>query len=435
MDNVRDRRCAASPSKLSDFNRQEGETKHVTKQHKMDSASLRAGGRTTCRASSSVPAIADEPELDAPIALVGQIDGASLDGAQIHVDLWPRDEVEKQIKVGQREPTHAVSVSHITIDGSTFTVRLRPEDVPKGFINDDGRVHFSIYVINSNNSTAGFTEKTLKVFRPESTGQHAWIDASSALAENVDAAVAHDGVLAEPWQARLNMRAVKRSRLNPTSTTSCPIRGGWVLVQSTSSERSPYDRWGVLGKTYVPTGTKSTAYAYNSSERSNTFGSAYSAGTGVSYKAEGSRTYSFGNSFTWAASHRPYMEYRARVRYGKYQYRIETSDGCYRGADRIWKARHNTGGYKIHTSSYQPTWRRECVEVPSGQWKRQRTDGRNYSWSIGLKFESYIGIDLKAVRAYTSSSYIAYNVYGKKKLCGYDEVPSRASLVRMAKTW
>lgn len=382
--------------------------------------------------SSSAPAIADEPTLDAPIALVGQTDGASLEGAQIRVDLWPRDDVEKRGKVGEHVPTREVPASHIAINGSTFTVRLRPEDVPKSIMNDDGRVHISVRVVDSNNSTIGFSEKTVKVFRSESTRQPAWIDASSVLAEDAEV----DGVRVEPGQVRLNMRAAKTSlsRVSLPSTASCG--NGWTRVQSTSSSRSPRDRWGVLGKTYIPKGTKSTAWAGHSVGRSNTFGSAYSAGKDLSYGRKGSHTYTSSVEFEWDRGRSPYMEYQVGVRYGKYQYQVEDQDGqCWRGEDRLWKARYNTGGYKPSYSTYQPTWRKECVTVKGGRWTRKFTDGNNYSWSVGLRFKSFIGIDLSAARAYTTSSYIAYWAAGEKKLCGNDHVPAKASLVRMAKTW
>lgn len=382
--------------------------------------------------SSSAPAIADDPVLDTPIALVGQTNGASLEGAQIRVDLWPRDDVEKRGKVGEHVPTHKLPASNITINGSTFAIRLRPEDVPKNAMNDDGRVHISVRVVDAKNSTIGFTEKTVKVLRREPTRQPAWIDASSALAEDAEV----DSVRVEPGQVRLNMRAAKTSLSRVSLSSSASCGSGWTRVQSTSSTGSPRDRWGALGKTYIPKGTTSTAWAYHSKGRSNTFGSAYSAGKDISYERKGSHTYSSGVSFEWDRSRSPYMEYRVGVRYGKYQYQVEDQDGnCWRGEDRLWKARYNTGGYALVKSSYQPTWRYDCVPVPSGRWTRERSDGNNYSWSVGLKFKSYIGIDLGASRTYTTSSYIAYKVVGNKRLCGNDRVPERASLVRMAKTW
>jgi hypothetical protein len=167
------------------------------------------------------------------------------------------------------------------------------------------------------------------------------------------------------------------------------------------------------------------------SESSTTMGIAYSAsGSKGSYSASGSKTVSAGWEHGWKRSSSGRV-YRIQVNYGKYHYK--GGSHCTGKYDYFrWLPRWETGAPSSASSS-RPNYT-NCVKLDknSEYWSRSRSDGKDYSASAGVKIKGLIGIDLKSQRSYSTNSKITYYLSGKrKKICGNNHVPAKASRVML----
>lgn len=378
--------------------------------------------------TSATSMSAAEPGSANPVALTGRVAGASLDDAQFIVELWPRSDIEKKLVVGDNVPTHRLPEAAVTANGSNFAIRLSPQGVPSNFIDDDGRVHLDVVILGSDR--IGGTSATVSLLTGDQPGDARWIDPMSPLASG-DRSAPSDLADLDPQPKPVSV-AVALEKQRPATTVAaanCPT------IRKLEKKS---DRVVAIGHTFVPSGTQSKAWAFHGGSRSHTLGVA--ANYGGSWKAEKSKTFESGDTFKWSANRSRTRSYRVETRYGKYYYqdlvKYPMESKCIKR--RKWTPMYNTGGRFEKSYSSSPTWgsRANCRPYPSGEWTRTRTDGRNFSLAGGVAIKDLIGFDLSSKRAYSASSYIAYQIVGSgKKLCGNNDVPSRAGAIRMAKTW
>lgn len=376
-------------------------------------------------AASQTPTANAESATADPVALVGETRGASLEGSRLDVLVWPRDDIETLVLVGQGVSAHRLPGSAVTVDGSTFTVRIGAEDIPLTHI-EDGRIHLDVVVVKPGKGVAGSLSRSVTLIT-DSAGDPKWVDASSGVAQGDTTVDVEPGL--EPPRGDVYLDGLDDS-VPPQllSTSSCPY---WKLEYTS-------DRPAKIGHTFVPDGTDSTGWAYHSYSRSHTLGVAIKSGGNAWQKSSSSKTFTSGVTFEWARNSVIARAYRVETEYGRYRYQVEDISGCWQYDYWKWSPRRNTGGYSTQTWTDQPTWGRDnCVEVSAGTWTRHSGNGWDFYLSAGVEISDIVGFDLSSRRAYASNAYIAYFLMAgsPKKLCGSNDVPAYARDIRMAKTW
>lgn len=378
------------------------------------------------------PASGAESPLAAPIVLQGEAVGTSTEGARFTVFLTPRQEVVKRLRVGDQVPVHKLPESAVAADGAKFSVRVRPEDVPSGFISIGGYVDLDVLVVKPGERLVGSVSATVRLLKVRDTGEVFWADASSRYAQRGVPVSESVREASQPARVRVSLRA--RSRPTAPDDASFQTSGGCQprvdLIESS-------DRHAAIAHTFVPDGTRSTAWAYHYKEQSHTFGIAANFGDG--WEVSGSRTYAAGIEAEWLPNRANMRSYRFVVRYGKYRYQNEYFDPAHGyGCDvwYKWSPRFDPGGRPAKDFDVTPTWGRSyCQPYTDVKFVRYRTNGNSFNLGGGVLTKSLVGFNLKSTRSYSSQAYIAYKVLGNKKLCGNNNDPAYASSIRMAKTW
>lgn len=371
---------------------------------------------------------------DTPIAIMGNAPGLASD-AQFEVALWPRDEIQANLRTGESVPTHKLPASAVSVDGSEFSIRMDRADVPKKFLNDDGRVDVDVTVIDTQNRLVGGVSKTVTMLTAKDSGDVAWVDAESPLGQG-GGTVATLTAASAPAPARVDVKLgsmPEQSAVGGAATagTSGACKTSVALVANS-------DKPAAIAHTFIPDGTKSTARAYHSSTRTHTFGIAATFGNG--WQASGSRTYTAGVMASWLNNTDRQRSYRVDVRYGKYKHYRNYQDGDNGTECRLikteWKPRRDTGGRTYVTYRPTPTWGQKfCKTVQVQSWRREVQGEHNFALSGGVDLSGLVGFDVRSARGYATNAYIEYNPVGTKKLCGNNDIPAFASSVRMAKTW
>lgn len=385
-------------------------------------ASTMAVAMLTAPLAVGVPSASAEVS-STPILLIGSTNGISIDSATFDVRLWPRDEVDRQLNDGDRVGTLPLPEDAVETTGTQFVVRLNPATIPANYLNDDGRLDLSMRVDHPNQLVTGSTFATVALVTDPNLGTPKWVDPLEPVADGEPAA-AHSDL--SPVQIRLNLSAqgfIPKVTGGISLLASCP--NDWVYEYSS-------DRKVSIAHTFVPDGTSSTAWAGHAASRNVKEGVAYRGEyQGASWREESARTFESGVKFEWIKNQANTRTYRMETRYGRYKW-VGTPDGenciIY---ERMWKPRYNTGGYVSWSSTSDPSWLGQCAVVEAGTWTRQSSEGSSYTHSGGVLIADIIGFDMWSERGYYSNSFLAYQVVGSKRLCGYDRAPSLARHVRM----
>ncbi len=368
--------------------------------------------------------------ITAPVALIGTTGGVSVDDAEFDVRLWPRDDIEKTLEVGDAVPTFEVPRSAVRATGNSFSVNLNPSGVPAEFIDDDGRVHLDVIVGKPAAGLIGSASATVSLVEDSRGSEALWADPLNPLASRDRVAPATFASLDSrptPVTMSLRMRPVTPTgSRNTAMEPDCTPTPSPVLAKNSN-------RNVIIGRTHVPRGTANEAWAYHGSSRSHTLGVAVNTGTG--WEVDGSKTFASGITFEWAKNRARTRAYRVQTRYGKYRYTFIWGPDNECVTSYRWKPRFNTGGFTVKSSDRYPRWKKDCTRVAKGKWKRTRTDGKNFNMSGGVAMKNLVGFNLRSKRAYSTNSYIAYRLQYRKKLCGNNAAPAFASGVRMLPKW
>ncbi len=375
----------------------------------------------------------------APIALAGSTNGLSLDGAEFNVELWPRDDVERELTPGDAVPTFSLPQTVVSTSGSSFEIRLNPDDVPATYVHEDGRVQVSVVVIDSQREQKGSIFSTVSHIRAhDNPGAGRWVDPMSPLVESetpVSEAQLARAPSALPVRVSVNMTPVPElpqssgggigsaGARNFTSSSEC--KHGWVLKANS-------DRKATIAHTFIPNNTKSTAWAYHGGSRSLKMGVAVGSRADGKWERGGTKTFESGISFQFAKNRVNKRINRVETRYGRYvyQYSYPAYNVC-SVIERKWQPRFNTGGFVARSRTKNPPWSGNCRDVSAGTWKRTSSSGSSFSESGGVLIKNIIGFRLSSERQHYSSAYVAYKVEGKKRVCGNNDLPARASKVRL----
>ncbi|GEB16557.1 hypothetical protein [Pimelobacter simplex] len=177
--------------------------------------------------------------------------------------------------------------------------------------------------------------------------------------------------------------------------------------------------------TSYPVGASKSWLEVHSSEGGK-YGVALNGGQGASFKASGTRFVEGSWSFKWNKKSSA-RSYRVEVNYHKYE-----KVGLCSGPPLRWSPHIETGGATENSEGVnRPDWNTYCANVTNGTWARERTDGKDYSYSAAVKFKDVIGIDLSGEKSYSRSHKLSYDIAGSnpKKLCGNNDYPAKAGKI------
>lgn len=316
----------------------------------------------------------------------------------------------------------------VTVEGNNFTVRLDPSLVPRTHRSRTGLVTLDLQFINLSTGQMSVQLNSAQIVKNQS-GIQTWADPLTT-----DLSVMPRARIAVP---RANRREtvppvppvrvdMGQGRL-PRSMRTAPgieqvrradARGA---VCGYTHRAATTNRWATVGTSY-PLGRDTSTLHYGSSSKS-TFGIGVNSGRG--WDASGSRTIEddWGQIFRRSSKAR---SYRVQVRY-----KLQT---CWNSSGTTvtsirWIPQFETGGTWAYALGSRPNYTR-CIRVAAGEWIRGAQRGSDYSLSYGVKFRDKIGIDLRTQRAYSSSSKLVYHLRVGRRMCGSNDVPSRARTVR-----
>jgi hypothetical protein len=189
-----------------------------------------------------------------------------------------------------------------------------------------------------------------------------------------------------------------------------PLYCPWILKEKKNW-------WTKVGDSFPVDGDKGrTVYE---GDHSQTTGIAAKAPRGV-WSASGQKTIGsgFGVDFAWAATKR---NHQVQTTYGRYY-------NCM-GQER-WRPIEQPGFARYTLYSSAPNWM-HCGEVPAGTWRRTNSQHSSYEMNVGVINDITGGVALKASTNYGSKRKLEYEVAKKKKLCGSNDVPSKAARIQL----
>jgi hypothetical protein len=335
--------------------------------------------------------------------------------------------------------------SSYSVEGGRLTLELDPADVPKRYVDGGGLVTVQIDYADPQGDRAGSAMRTVRAI--STSGVRGWIDPDANLPSLAKAprsllpAVAKREVAeAAGLRASRTARALLtpaapslRLKVEKVAAQVRPVAGFRLGTRTVA--RDPIGgvpkcrylnkwtkRWGTIGTSYPLKGSKSWL-TYTSSS-SSSFGIAVSL-YGGSFKASDTRTLGddWGQNFVKRNFNR---SFRVQVRY-RLQ-RCTTAQG--KETSRRWVPQWETGGTWAYRLGAAPSHFKKCVVIASGSWFRGSTRGRDYALSYGVKFKDVIGLDLTTKRAYSNGARLYYDNPHRRRVCGNNDDPSRASKVR-----
>lgn len=333
-----------------------------------------------------------------------------------------------------------------SMDGSILRLGLDPAEIPKQFVDSGGLVTVQVGYASSQTGRAGSVLATVRAVSAD--GERGWVDPADHLPslEKSPKAFLPQVSVAEVAQAR--GRTAARNSARSLLTSSAPtlrmrlekvkgkvVTGGGFRVGTRTMLREPIGgvpkcgyldkwrkRWATVGTSYPLKSSKS--WLTYSATSTSSFGVAVSL-YGGAFKASDTRTLSddWGQEFVPKSFNR---SFRVQVRY-RLQ-RCTYSDG--REISRKWIPQWETGGTRGYKLGKAPSHFKTCAPIAPGPWYRGGSRGRDYTLSTGVKFKSIIGVDLSTRRAYTNGAKLFYVNDKRRRVCGNNDDPSRASKVR-----
>lgn len=372
--------------------------------------------------------VAVSEEASLPVALIGTTNDVPVEAAEFRVELWPRDDIDRQLQAGGKVPVLRLPPDVVDAVGTQFLIRLDPASIPVNYINDDGRVDISVRVSDSVQNLVGFTFTTVALLSDPNVGSTSWIDPLNPLAEGEPV-----GANSEIKPVEVSVTMMPQPATPPlteddaSAEASCPS-AGWYYEYSSTRQVS-------IAHTFVPDGTISNGSAFHATGRNLKEGVAFiSEYNGTGWRRSGTKAFRSGFEMTYDTNSAMKRTYRIYTVYGRYKYIATQSNGeyCY-VTERVWKPRLNTGGTATESSTVGPSWKGRCTPSAAGAWKRDSSYGETYRQSGGVIINDIIGFNLWSERGYYSNAWIRYYVIGdNKQLCGNNHEAALATHVKLA---
>jgi hypothetical protein len=353
-------------------------------------SSVAGVGAASDRTAAMAPPDVDRRVLAAGIAGPVVATGVLLDARRhatagmVAALALPTEAFNRTIQVGDEVPTPTVGWSRAGTNGA-FKLRIDPTLLSKDQREKGDRVNLLLI---------GWNEQSL--------GQ--W-----AMTANV-----------EPVRGQ-TLRAAKL-RLDSPNASNPELRGS--KVQPTYCSRtlqSTYDTWTIIGETW-PYGAHTGNVTMRVGQTTSVGFASSATGRIGSWSPRGSLDTENSVEDDFNGLSGAFRDYRMQVRYGRYR-----STCGYYYEERLFA----TGGFTstaLDSRDFPTSWN-HCAPVV-GTWKRTTSDGSSYSLGAGVLISALIGINLGLSTNYSETRTISYFYNGNYKVCGNNDVPSRASRVR-----
>lgn len=375
------------------------------------------------------PAAAENPT--APVLASGEVPGGA-DVVGVTVTIDPKDAVLRVLKVGETAPPVLAAPVTATFSGSRYAVRLDPTTIPSTYMSRDG-VIFAMVTVTLDGSAPVSTMTSARAVADPATGNTAWVDAlqsTEAVAESGTARIAGRALPAITGVDAASRAAENEGVRVASDQYDALFRSNYTETPPGCSDTKIAQRIRdtTIGTTY-PVGHDKAGMDVNSSTGAS-YGTALSiknrySGVFADFKAASSKYTKSGWGFSWDGSSAQ-RSYRKGILYGKFL--RDRAQGC-RDCFMFWKPIGETGGTGSNTQGVnRPDWG-HCVPIDTGIWWRDAEDGHNYDYDAAVKFADVIGIDLSISREYNSSQKIWYRTPGGRRMCGNNDLPSKAGKV------
>jgi hypothetical protein len=185
--------------------------------------------------------------------------------------------------------------------------------------------------------------------------------------------------------------------------------------------RSTFDAWSIIGETW-PYGPHTGSVTMSVGQSTSVGFASSTSGKAGSWTQTGSLSTSTSVSSDFGGMSAAYRDYRMEIRYGRY----ESTCGHW-FEERLYA----TGGMvptALDSRDFPTSWS-HCVST-YGTWSRTTSDGYSYSLAGGVLIAPLLGINLSLNTTYSENRTISYRYASSYKVCGNNDVPSRASRIR-----
>ena len=313
-----------------------------------------------------------------------------------------------------------------------------PADMPKRFVREGGLVDFEVVARSDDRRSTWITARLVRV------------GSAFEWADPVTTSASVSGERARLTTPDGSTVAVPRIQ-SPGAITSRDAQGGCVSLARFSAPVQLSDIDASAGKASGPCRYPHWVYTKKYRTRPTTIGTSYpvakdrarmvvsssqgahygiatsTEGAYAAFHATGGRFVQSGWGFTWAWSKKK-RSYRKGIRYRLMKLK------CYGQPigtmQWSWHPVGETGGTGTNRKGvHRPKRRRYCATVSRGVWRRNRSDGKYYSYGAAVKFASLIGIDLTIDRNYSHRQRLEYKLKRRRRLCGNNAYPATAGKI------
>ncbi|WP_062467440.1 hypothetical protein [Demequina maris] len=368
---------------------------------------------------------------DTELMLTGDINSISdgeidADTAQVVAQAWPAGEVLQSQSEGTQFTLLPIALSDVNNDG-TFELAADPEEIPEGYIGDDGIVDLLVTAwdgdtVAETSTSVAFDEVTDGFVDPlavEILGE-----ARSSDDEDYSSDVVRE--LGDAPEVDLADAQVSDQQSVDMSLLEKP----WTSCTTTVLERGII-RNAVIGES-LPTSSGQTSWlSFKNSQSVSTGVAVSSTGNAGTFSISGTTTNSGSFSQTWSASASK-RYYRVGVEVGRYK---SVCTGTVSGATSSPVTTYSTrvigltGGTSSIATSLTPSWS-YCDSIDAGTWTRSSSTANAYSNSLGLTLPAPASISVTSKSQYSSSHTLYFKQSTSKTMCGNNAYPGSAGRIR-----
>lgn len=383
-----------------------------------------AAGTTTCQ----------------PVMLKGTIDGAVTD---VEVLALPSASEGPDAASDVDFQTVEIPTAQVLSDGTTFTVRVDPADVPASVVQPDGKVSLLAQVVTA----AGQTELTsdVQAVHVEGSSSTVWADPATSTpvasspstqaaysinqqgtAENHSVAVRdYDSAATTPEdEPALDSNGSTIAVAQTSETTVTPARVPRCVVTWLDYYQKFYSKKGITAP------DRASASFHINSNFSKTYGGAvsFSATGGWKVDSNGSKTIAGVTEQTWSGMTET-TRYHTEVQYRKRRWVCTGRKTKWRYVP--WKETDGALSYASARPSFPKKW---CAYSDSGSISRNKTDGKDYALSGGVNAAA-LNLSLYSKRTWEKTQSVKYEWTSgsQRQVCGTNDFFGLASTAGMKK--
>lgn len=326
----------------------------------------------------------------------------------------------------------------VSTSGKKFTVRIDPVDLPASIVKPDGSVSLYLDVVTADGVT-NTTAEAMAVKKEQASISAKWADPAGW-----DPSYQHYSTAQGAGRVTARDAASTYDTVQDDTTYTPETDGAKVAVGAPTSSSAAYQASGgpprlckmiwldyykkptaTLAATYPADGARGNFYVSGSSGSS--YGATVSADNQV-WKASASADYF--KEGTWAKT------FKGSTKAQKYttviEYRKRKKD-CNDDRLDVWYYLPNKDTGALQTAGATRPNYTQCSKQTAGVFERNSTKGKAYELSGGVKLSTWLGVDARLKRQYSSTQKLVYKNPNTSLFCGNNDYPTLAGSVMMKK--